>query len=151
MKEYVQARATSCLAEEVCEEEIPDWREDEPAQLNVGAHLSERELAATLEEFSSSLKGKSGQTREAEHRIDLSLPRPICLPPYRIPHAYREAVGKELQEMEENSIPCYAVWTKQGSSNIPEDDGWGLEAYTAVYLDDIVRHGKITLSTFKRY
>ena len=115
LKKYEPARAMCCLAEEVIEEEIPDWRGDTLAQPVMGSHLNETqraELASILDEFSSSLKSKPGQTRAAEHRIELNSPRPIRLPPYRIPHAYREAVDKELQEMEENGIiePSKSEW-----------------------------------------
>ena len=39
--------------------------------------------------------------------------RPIWLPPYRLPHAYRESVRAELQEMEAGWViePSSSEWT----------------------------------------
>ena len=37
-----------------------------------------------------------------EHGIDTGTANPIRLPPYRLPHAYRETVQKELKEMMES-------------------------------------------------
>lgn len=101
-----------CLVEEVKEEEIPDWRADTPTQPTMEIQAQKKELTAVLEVFSSTLKGKLEQTNAAEHRIELSSSKPIRLPPYRIPHAYRDAVNQELQEMEESGIiePSNSEW-----------------------------------------
>ena len=39
-----------------------------------------------------------------EHHIVTRDARPVRLPAYRLPHAYRENVAKELKAMEENGI-----------------------------------------------
>lgn len=55
-----------------------------------------------------------GRTALAEHRIDSEAAKPIkCkLPPYRIPHAYRELVDAELREMLASDIikPSKSEW-----------------------------------------
>ena len=48
-----------------------------------------------------------------EHHIGTGLDQPVRLPPYRLPHAYREAVKKELQEMLSSGIiePSSSEWS----------------------------------------
>ena len=57
------------------------------------------------------MNGKPGQTNMAVHSIDTDA-KPIRLAPYRIPHAYKEAVAKELKEMKESKIiePSTSEW-----------------------------------------
>ena len=89
------------LVKEVNEEEFPDLKTSKTTQLTVGAHLSQQqkqEMEQVLSEFEDVLQAKPGQTSVAEHVINTDA-KPICLPAYRISHAYREAVTKELQEM----------------------------------------------------
>lgn len=47
-----------------------------------------------------------------EHKIDTGSTRPVRLPPYQFPHAYREDVQQELQEMLEQEIivPSTSEW-----------------------------------------
>ena len=47
-----------------------------------------------------------------EHRIETGDARPIRLPPYRLPHAHRDSVMKELREMEEEGLiePSSSSW-----------------------------------------
>ncbi len=45
-----------------------------------------------------------GRTTVAEHHIEVGDARPIHLPPYRLPHAYRETVLTELKDMEQTGI-----------------------------------------------
>ena len=47
---------------------------------------------------------KPGRTRLAEHRIETGSAKPIRQPPYRLPHAYRETVPKELGKMERDGV-----------------------------------------------
>ena len=70
------------------------------------SNLSEREtkeLVGTLEEFSDVLQSNPKKTNLAEHKISTKS-KPIKLPPYRIPHAYRDEVLKELEDMERNGV-----------------------------------------------
>ena len=55
-------------------------------------------------QYSTVINEKPGRTSVAEHRISTAEAQPIRLPPYRIPHAYREIVRTELEEMERESI-----------------------------------------------
>ena len=96
------ALVCSCWAEEQAdadmdvEEEIPVWK---PVSSNCnlmpvqfGAQLTEeqrKELRALTEEFTGVLSDKPGRTALAEHHIETGTARPVRLPAYRIPHAYR--------------------------------------------------------------
>ena len=64
-----------------------------------------------MSEFKDVLRGKPRQTQVMEHSINTDA-KPIRQPSYRIPHAYREGVLKELQEMEENGViePSSSEW-----------------------------------------
>ena len=44
------------------------------------------------------------QAHLMQHRIKTGEARPVRMPQYRLPHAYRELVDKVLQEMEEGGI-----------------------------------------------
>lgn len=68
----------------------------------VGTQLTEvqrEELDQVLKEFDDVLRGKPTQTHVAEHSINTEA-RPIRQAPYRIPHAYREEMLKELKRVE---------------------------------------------------
>lgn len=115
MKKW-ESQSTGCFAatEVDEEEEFPDWKGSEVVQPTIGSQLSgsERdELVGILEEFRDVLQGRPGQTDVTEHSIN-TVSNPIRLPPYRIPHAYREEVSKELQEMEDSGIiePSCSEW-----------------------------------------
>ena len=47
---------------------------------------------------------KPGNTSTLEHTTDTGTASPECLPPYRVPHAYRDMVESELKDMLENAI-----------------------------------------------
>ena len=78
-----------------------------------------------LQTFEDVLQERPGRTSLTEHRIDAGGARPIKLAPYRLPHAYRETVRNELEEMErtgviersrsEWSAPIVLVKKKDGS------------------------------------
>ena len=96
------------------EYELPDWREDPGAQPVVGSQLTSNqreELSELLSEFEDVLQGKPGRTNVIEHAINVS-GKPIRQQAYRIPHAYREGVAKELQQMEASGIiePSCSEW-----------------------------------------
>ena len=52
------------------------------------------ELEGLLKEFSAVMSDEPGRTHVAEHRISTGTAKPIRKHPYRIPHAYQEAVQK---------------------------------------------------------
>ena len=94
------------------DDEIPVWNgsragtgaEDSP---QFGPHLTKAqrdELDALLCELSAVMSNSPGKTNWTEHRIETGSARSVRLPPYRIPHAYREKVEMEIQEMLEGGI-----------------------------------------------
>ena len=53
-----------------------------------------------------------GRTTEAEHKVTTTGARPVRLPPYRLPHAYRDLVEKEIKEMLDAGVmePSSSEW-----------------------------------------
>ena len=104
--------ATDYAAEEVQgdgeENDILVWKEDTPdPQPTIGEQLSNKEqgeLKELLRRYACTLRSQPGLTPLVEHRICTGTAHPIRLPPYRIPHAYREAVQKEMREMLDTGI-----------------------------------------------
>ena len=99
------------------QEEVPVWRDDStlPKEPVFGEQLSQQqkeELRGVLTEFADVFSNTPGRTRLAEHRIECGPARPIRLPLYRIPHAYRAAVQREIKEMLEGGIiePLSSEW-----------------------------------------
>ena len=97
------------------DDEVLVWKEDptEQAQPTIGEQLSSRqkvEIAQLLEEFSDFFREGPGKT---VHDVDTGSAHPIRLPPYRLPHAYREAVHEELEEMLADGLikPSESAWS----------------------------------------
>ena len=63
-----------------------------------------KELDALRTEFGDVMSDLPGKTELVEHRIETGDAKPVRLPPYRLPHAYRDIVKKELEEMEKYGI-----------------------------------------------
>ena len=106
--------AASYFTEEALEEE-GRASESDSTKPTVGEQLTEQErteLDQLLDEFIDVLQSQPGRTSLVEHRIDTGNARPVKLPPYRIPHAYRESASKELQEMLDTGIiePSRSAW-----------------------------------------
>ena len=100
VKQFVSPPACMYVSEvqdEKVDDEVPVWKEDptEQARPTIGEQLSSRqkeEIAQLLEElFSRGAWEDKPDGARCGH--------PIRLPPYRLPHAYREAVHEELKEM----------------------------------------------------
>ncbi len=70
------------------------------------------ELDTLLEEFREVLNSRPGRTSLTQHRIDSGEARPVKLPPYRMPHAFRTTVETELQEILDTGIiePSRSEW-----------------------------------------
>ena len=121
------------------DDEIPVWNgsradngaEDSP---QFGPHLTKAqrdEMDALLCELSAVMSNTPRKTLLMEHRIETGSARSVRLPPYRIPHAYREKVEKEIQEMLEGGIittsnsewssPVVLVKKKDGSLRLCVD------------------------------
>lgn len=100
------------------EEEVPVWNKDTGAetQPKLGDQLSDgqrKQLQDFLREFDDVMKNERGRTTFGEHRIETGDARPIRLPPYRLPYAYKDEVLRDLREMQENGIiePSTSEWS----------------------------------------
>ena len=62
------------------------------------------DLDKVFSEVPGVLKSQPGRTQLTEHRITTTDAKPVRLPPYRLPHTYRETVRAELQQMETDGI-----------------------------------------------
>lgn len=134
--------------------DVSFWDRNEPADApTVGTALSPEERAGldkVLGEFQDVLQSKPGRTK---YKIRTKSSIPICLPPYRIPHAYRDIVKDELEQMEKETIiersdgewafPIVLVKKKDGTlsmcvdycrlNSIAEAD-----AYPIPHVDDLI-------------
>lgn len=80
-----------------------------------GVQLTEKqrkELRVLTKEFAAVLNDKLGRTALEEHHIETGTARPVRIPAYRIPHAYREQVRQEIEEMLEAGMiePSSSGW-----------------------------------------
>ena len=147
------------------QDDVPVWNEGSESsgveQPSFGEQLSagqRAEVEALLEEHSDVMRNYPGRTMLAEHHIRTGDSRPVRLPPYRLPHAYRETVKKELQDMlqqgiiepssSEWSAPVVLVKKKDGSLRLCVDyrrlNGVSeMDAYPMPRIDDLIdRLGK---------
>ncbi|KAL5516317.1 hypothetical protein EMCRGX_G001610 [Ephydatia muelleri] len=97
------------------EEEIPEWRGGGEGDSKVGDRLSEAQrgqLEELLTEFGDVMSNNPGRTTVVEHQVTTTGTRPVRLSPYRLPHAYRDLVHKEVQEMLDAGIiePSSSEW-----------------------------------------
>lgn len=94
-------------ADDIDDSDVILWNDSPEGQPTIGEQLntSQREqLQQVLGEFADVMQNKPGRTALMEHRIDTGTANPVKLPPYRLPHAYRETVQTELKEMLESGI-----------------------------------------------
>ena len=97
-------------------DEVVRWKDEtEKGQpgCNMELHTEKGEQLQKLwKEFSGVLCDKPGRTAMVEHHIESGEAAPIQQAPYRVPHAYRDTVASELQEMEEAGIiePSVSDW-----------------------------------------
>ena len=97
-------------------DEVSTWKED-PSECRpvISEQLSNeqrQELTSLLAEFDDVLSNVPGKTDLVELRIVLKENKTICQPLYRLAHAYREMVQKELKEMLDAGIiePSNSEW-----------------------------------------
>ena len=66
-----------------------------------------------LDEFAATMSDTPGRTTLTEHHIETGTARPVRLPPYRIPQAYKDSVRREIQEMLDGGLiePCCSAWS----------------------------------------
>ena len=87
--------------------DVPMWNDNPQGQPLIGGHLNElqkQQLTKLLKDFANVFRNQPGRTTLTEHHIVTGDARPVRLPPYRLPHAYREVVAEELKEMEQSGI-----------------------------------------------
>ena len=97
-------------------DEILSWNSQQTGQPKIGEQLlaiQQSDLQKLLDEFTNVLQFKAGRTTMVEHTINTRTARPVRLPPYRVPHAYREMVKLELKEMLDSGIiePSASQWS----------------------------------------
>ena len=89
------------------ESEVPLWNDITKEEPKTGKHLTEaqqQELKVLLKKNSDLFSNSPGRTTLAEHHIETGDAYPVKLPPYRVPHAYRDSLEKELKEMEKAGL-----------------------------------------------
>ena len=132
------------------EEDFPDWKGGKQTQPKVGKELTPQQkidVGNIFKEFEDILQSKPGRTNLTEHGIVTKSERPIRLPPYRIPHAYRMAVMEELEEMEpsrsEWSAPIVVVKKKDRNIRLCVDyrqlnSATPIDAYSMPRTDELI-------------
>ena len=111
LRQWQKPASMNYFAEEewIDEEEMDAtaWDSGAEGEPTVGEALSQEqrlELKELLRTHSSTLTNKPGFTTLLEHCIEIRDSHPIRLPPYRLPHAYREEVRRKLKEMQAQGI-----------------------------------------------
>ena len=104
------------IDDDIQEEEIPVWNEAAEGQLLVGTQLDihqKEKLYEVIRQFTVVLQNTPGRTNLTVHYIETGSALSVHLPPYRLPHAYRDAVKAELQLMLAGEIiePSSSEWT----------------------------------------
>ena len=97
------------------EEKIPEWRGGGEGDSKVGDRLFEAQrgqLEELLTEFGDVMSNNPGRTMVVELQVTTTGTRPVRLSPYQLPHAYRDLVHKEVQEMLDAGIiePSSSEW-----------------------------------------
>ena len=119
LREWVSLEDNAFTAEEIDpemeEDDIILWERGETEPPTVNSGLTEqqaKDLQSLLQGFSKTLGPDPGRTSIAEHSIETENAQPVRLPPYRLPHAYRDAIDQELRDMEEAGIiePSSSAW-----------------------------------------
>ena len=108
LRKWHEPLATSYWVQDVGgNEELHLWNEEEEKSYEIANQLTDEqrvELRHLLEQYKDTLQDKPGRTLAAEHVIDTGTAKPVKLPPYRLPYAYRDQVQKELKEMVKDGI-----------------------------------------------
>lgn len=93
---------TEEMPDEDSEADVLLWNDSLKGTPTVGEQLTEQqrmELQGLLTEIEDVLQANPGRTTLGEHHIRTNNAKPVKLPLFRLPHAYREQVRKELDEM----------------------------------------------------
>ena len=129
LRKWHTAVATGYLSTDITEdsEEVLTWKVDKEGQPTLGSHLTKvqrADLMVLIDRYKGTLCSIPGQTRLVEHHIDTPGARPIRLPAYRLPQAYRELVKRKLKEMAAYGIiePSESEWASP-LVIVPKKDG----------------------------
>ena len=86
-------------------DDIPSWNDTEGGRARIGSQLTPAQCQELGIDCLLSLKHYSRLSLDTlEHRISTGDATPVRLPPYCIPHAFRETVHQELKEMLEHGV-----------------------------------------------
>lgn len=121
LKKWYPSEATSFWAVEEAEsdldeeESIPTWKGECGAVPTISTKLTEQQkeqLLKMLVEFKTVMSGKVGRTSSCQHLIHLKEALPVRQQPYRLPHMYKDAVEKEIDEMIKEGViePANSEW-----------------------------------------
>ena len=97
----VDETGQTSVGSELLDEEIPSWNSHHNGNPKTGEQLSglqQSNMWKLLNEFVDVLQDKPGRTSTVEHTIDTGTASPVGLPPYRVPHAYRDMVESQLKK-----------------------------------------------------
>ena len=118
LKKWCTPVAVSYFADDETEE--PDdlvlWRDElgeKQSVVNEALTVRQKqELQALFDKYAGTLQSTPGRMSLAEHRIDVGQSPAVRQPPYHLPHAYRDVVKEELQEMERSGViePSTSEW-----------------------------------------
>ena len=130
LRGWHESKPLSLYSEEAPDDGVDDvilWNEGDCSPPAINPELSEaqiRDMYDIVAEFNDVFSTKPGRTNLAEHRIKTRTPNPVRQAPYLLPHAYREDVKKDLEEMEKDGIiePSASKWTSP-IVLVPKKDG----------------------------
>ena len=118
LRGWHESKPLSLYSEEAPHDGVDDvilWNEGDCSPSAINPELSEaqiRDVYDIVAEFNDVLSTKPRRKNLAEHRINTRTANPVRQAPYWLPHAYREDVKKDLEEMEKDGIiePSASEW-----------------------------------------
>ena len=121
---------TSLYTEDVPDKDIDDiawWGDGEDLPPVIDDQLTDeqrKDIDRIIGELRTVFNNQPGRTQLAEHSIETRSAKPVKQSPYRLPHAYREVIQKELAEMERDGIiqPSSSEWASP-IVLVPKKDG----------------------------
>ena len=119
LRRWHESKPLSLYSEDAPDDEVNNivlWNKDDCSPPAINPELSEaqiQDMCDIITEFSDVFSTKFGRTNLAEHGIKTGTANPVRQAPYRLPHAYREDVKKDLEEMEKDGIiePSASEWS----------------------------------------
>ena len=88
-------------------DDIMLWDDRGDEDPSISEHLTTEQrlsLQQLIEDFRDVFNNEPGRTTLAEHQIKTGSAKPVRQRTYRLPHAYRETVQKELTGMKNNEV-----------------------------------------------